>query len=141
MTISSLQSMQHAIRSAISMDRGKSTEGRDWRRGFHPSLRWDVKKASGISICPASLRRRWRQWSTESGRGYLDGEEESGRQSLYPDDSLLSLTLIRSSLSDMPADDASEAMVDMRDEYDLLSSLIICGGSISFAEYSSISAL
>ena len=40
----------------------------------------------------------------------------------------------------MPADDASEAMVDMRDEYDRRSSLIICGGSISFAEYSSISA-
>ena len=39
----------------------------------------------------------------------------------------------------MPADDARHAMVDMRDEYDLLSSLIILGGLISLIEYSSIS--
>ena len=116
MTISSLLSMQHAMRSAISMDRGKITDGRDDRSGFHPSFRTDVKNASGISIYPSSLRRRWRQWRTESGRGYPDGEEESGRQSLYPDDSLLSLALIRSSLRDMPTDDARHAMVEMRDE-------------------------
>ena len=57
---------------------------------------------------------------------------------MYPDDSLLSLALIRSSLRDMPIDDARHAMVDMRDEYDLLSSLIILGGLISLTEYSSI---
>ena len=38
----------------------------------------------------------------------------------------------------MPTDDARHAMVDMRDEYDLLSSLIILGGLISLSEYSSI---
>ena len=57
---------------------------------------------------------------------------------MYPDDSLLSLALIRSSFRDMPIDDARHAMVDMRDEYDLLRSLIILGGLISLSEYSSI---
>ena len=38
----------------------------------------------------------------------------------------------------MPIDDARHAMVDMRDEYDLLRSLIILGGLISLSEYSSI---
>ena len=71
--------MQHEIRSAISMDRGKRTDGRDDRIGFHPSFRTEVKNASGISIYPPSLRRRWRQWRTERGRGYPEGEEESGR--------------------------------------------------------------
>ena len=90
MTISSLPSMQHEIRSAISMERGKRTDGRDDRIGFHPSFRTEVKNASGISMYPSSLRRRCtmypsslrrrcRQCRTESGRGYPDGEEESGR--------------------------------------------------------------
>ncbi len=79
MTISSLPSMQHEIRSAISMERGKRTDGRDDRIGFHPSFRTEVKNASGISMYPSSLRRRCMQWRTDSGRGYPEGEEESGR--------------------------------------------------------------